>query len=167
MSDKLSIYITKILKTNNENSGANADALAEIELLTKYLITKLAQLSNYLLRDSGRQTLNQHEVRGATQLLTHDAEFTSTSLNTQKENITLALPRVRRILTSNLVVHRISGKAVVATAAVVEALINQLLTKSVEYSKLDKKVRISPHNIRHAVNNDPLLTRVFRGVVLV
>lgn len=189
------IYINRVLKQVHPNGGINANALSQMNQMSKFLLEKLVETSRKLTMGKGKRTMTAKEVQTSVKLFlpgelskhgisegTKAVTMFNASVSVPKGSkkgeskskragLTLSPSRVEKFIRgggekSTLGLNLGSGASIYA-AAVIEYLVAEILELAGNAARDSDRVRITPRHIFLAIENDEELSHLFGDLGMV
>ena len=172
-------YIFKVLKDSNPKLGIGKKAMDIMNSYATDSFKRIAAEAGNLAQYTEKKTFSSHEVEAAVKLLLPKdlakyaitkgeaalAKYTG-SKNQSNSGLHFPVGRIKRHLKEGFFAPRVSPKAAVYLAAVLEYLTGELLELAAKSTKELQKERIIPRHIKLAVLGDEELNQFFGGVTI-
>ena len=193
-TESYSSYIYRVLKVVvDPPRGMSSKAMSIMNSFVNDIFERIATQASRVLRYNTRRTLSSREIQTATKLvlsgeLTKHAVTQGTQAVTKYNNsnnpnnpnkkqkratshsakagLIFSVGRIHRHLKLGKYAARISAKAAVYLAAVIEYMVAEVLESAGVAAKTNRKTRITPRHITLAVRNDEEMDKFLIGVTI-
>lgn len=181
-----STYIHKLVKTLTPNNNISKGARAEINQLVLFAGRKLVDAARSVLRVQSKVTVSSDTIVAATRIILRGSLLqgslsaindalkrydASSKVKDQKRRriesragLIFSVSRTRHLLEQGLI-GRISKRASISLAAVLQYISGQILQSSASVADSVKKTTISTRHLRLAVGTDEELSSLFSQVI--
>jgi len=177
-------YIFKVLRASNPKLGIGKKAMDIMNSYATDSFKRIAAEAGNLAQYAEKKTLSSHEVESAVKLLLptelkghaikkgeealgkYMKQETSKKPNSEKAGLHFPVGRIKRYLKEGFYAPRVSLKAAVYLAAVLEYLTGEVLELAAEATKKVQKERIIARHIKLAVLGDEELNQFLGGVTI-
>jgi len=177
-------YIFKVLKASNPKLGIGKKAMDIMNSYATDSFKRIAAEAGNLAQYTEKKTLSSHEVetavkltlpkslgshaisKGEAALKKYVSQEKSKKPNSEKAGLHFPVGRIKRYLKEGFFAPRVSLKAAVYLAAVLEYLTGEVLELAAKATKELQKERIIPRHIKLAVLGDEELDQFLGGVAI-
>lgn len=185
--DSYESFIVKLKAQIHPSLGTKKSSLAVLDQLAKIIVKKIAVVSNSLVQSKDVMTLKAATIESAVKLSFHGGlvnqsvkemnkalkKYKSTlgedgkKISSVKSTVTISsgliisVPRTKTLLKKYCSCERYSELAAIATAAVVESVLAEIVELAGRITLSDGRVRMTPKDINFGIKNDEELDMLF------
>lgn len=186
---KYNIFLSKILKNQYPKGGFTGDALSTTHNLSIVIISKITNVMNGLIGQSGKKTASDADVEAAVSMIFYDSadpikDFAREACTkskssdsdgdeekkkrTEKAGLIIPIARTEKFMMERLNVNRKTSTAAVYLAAVVEYVITELISQAMDETTASDRSRVTPRKIKIVIDkqDNVMFRRVFSDVLL-